>query len=83
MSHVRRLPQYALGFLVVASWFAHADPEVNVERRHGVFQVRAEAPAAVDAGIAWQVLTDYNRLRHHAAGRDDATLRNNHNRPAK
>lgn len=62
MSHVRRLPQYALAFLVVASWFAHADPEVTVERRHGVFQVRAEAPAAVDAGIAWQVLTDYNRL---------------------
>ena len=62
MSHVRRLPQYALACLGVASWFAHADPEVNVERRHGVFQVSAEAPAAVDARIAWQVLTDYDRL---------------------
>jgi len=60
MSHVRRLPQYALACPGVASWFAHADPQVSVERRHGVSQMRAEASAAAGA-----------------------TLRYDHNRPAK
>jgi len=51
-----------LCFLLVCSWQARADPEVQIERRNGVFHVRAEMPVGADAATAWQVLTDYNRL---------------------
>jgi ribosome-associated toxin RatA of RatAB toxin-antitoxin module len=62
MSKARHLPYYILSFLVAVPWIAHAAPEVHVERRHGVFQVHADTPVAVDAQTAWQVLTDYNQL---------------------
>jgi ribosome-associated toxin RatA of RatAB toxin-antitoxin module len=39
-----------------------AEPVVKVERQGDIFAVRVETAIAADAAVAWQVLTDYNRL---------------------
>ena len=40
----------------------HAEPLVRVERQGDAFAVRVETAIAADTAVAWQVLTDYNRL---------------------
>lgn len=41
---------------------AFAEPEVSIEPRGGGFAVRAETLVDATPAVAWQVLTDYNRL---------------------
>jgi len=61
---LRRAAQCLLLAVLAVPWpaVAHAEPEVHIERRQGVFRVDVTIPVAVDARTAWQVLTDYNRL---------------------
>ena len=66
----RRITKCSVLMLLLAvPWsapqIAQAEPEIHVERRQGVFQVRVETPVAVGVQTAWQVLTDYDRLAQY------------------
>ncbi len=58
----RRLLQLSLAVFLAFSIPAHAEPEIRIEARGGGFAVQIDAHLDADAAIAWQVLTDYNRL---------------------
>ena len=63
MSHAHRLLLHCIcAFLIALPWIARAAPAVQLQRAHGVFEVRAETQVAVDVATAWQVLTDYDHL---------------------
>ena len=47
---------------------AAAEVTVKVERQENAFQVEANLLVAVDKGVAWQVLTDYNNLASFVPG---------------
>ena len=47
---------------------AAAEVTVKVERQENAFQVEANLLVAVDKGIAWQVLTDYDNLASFVPG---------------
>jgi ribosome-associated toxin RatA of RatAB toxin-antitoxin module len=65
MQAVRRLLRTALSLWLVASLPAPAlaaDPEVSVAAREGRCLVSSSTPVAAAAEVAWQVISDYNRL---------------------
>ena len=47
---------------------AAAEVTVKVERQENAFQVEANLLVAVDKGVAWQVLTDYDNLASFVPG---------------
>ena len=47
---------------------AAAEVTVKVERQENAFQVEASLLVAVDKGVAWQVLTDYDNLASFVPG---------------
>jgi hypothetical protein len=59
-----RLLQISLIVLLVplAALSATQVPDVQIEKQDGRFVVRSTTPVAADAVVAWQVLSDYNRL---------------------
>lgn len=58
----RRLLQLSLIFLLLQPVIACAGPEVQIAQRGNIFVVSSEVALATSAELAWQVLSDYNRL---------------------
>ena len=58
----RRLLQLSLGLLLVPLLAAGAAPDVKIEPRGSGYAIRVESDINADAGISWQVITDYNHL---------------------
>jgi ribosome-associated toxin RatA of RatAB toxin-antitoxin module len=59
------LPTLSLVIALALPAPAFAEPEVNIEPRGGGFAVRAETLVEVTPAVAWQVLTDYDRLAEY------------------
>jgi hypothetical protein len=60
--------------LTVARAAAAPDPEVRIERRGDAYAVSARLAVDVDRSIAWEVITDYDRLRNFVPDMDESRI---------